>query len=82
MSMETNNIQTVKQEHAEFIQHIEAIEYIERVYMVEDMGSESLELEYIIKIGQHCEELRRLIDKLYETNAQMNELIAYRQQMR
>ena len=42
--METNNIQTVKQEHAEFIQHIEAIEYIERVYMFEDMGSESLEL--------------------------------------
>ena len=76
------DIPALKQERAEFIKHIEAIEYIERVYMVEDMGSESLELEYIIKIGQHCEELRRLIDKLYETNSQMNELIAYRQQMR
>ena len=82
MSMETNNFQAVKQEHAEFIQHIEAIEYIESAYMIEDMGNESLELAYIIRIGEHCEELRRLIDKLYETNSQMNELIAYREQMR
>ena len=80
--MDTNNIQTVKQEHADFIQHIEAIEYIESAYMVEGMGNGSLEQLYIIKIGQHCDELRRLIDKLYETNSQMNELIAYREQMR
>ena len=76
------DIPALKQEHAEFIQHIEAIEYIERVYMVEGMGNGSFEQLYIIKIGQHCDELRRLIDKLYETNSQMNELIAYRQQMR
>lgn len=76
------DIPALKQEHADFIKHIEAIEYIERVYMVEGMGNGSFEQLYIIKIGQHCDELRRLIDKLYETNSQMNELINYREQMR
>ena len=59
--------QTIIQERAKFIYHINEIENISCHYNIEDMGNESSEQEYLMYIEEHCRELRELIDKLYYT---------------
>lgn len=59
------DIETIKKEQEEFINHINEIENIYSVYEIEDMGNESPEQEYLIYIEDHCKELRELINKLY-----------------
>ena len=59
--------QSIIQERAIFIHHINEIENISCVYNIEDMGNESSEQEYLMYIEEHCKELRELIDKLYYT---------------
>ena len=57
--------QNIKDEHEYFIYHLDALENIDSVYNIEDMGNESPEQEYLIYIADHCKELRELINKLY-----------------
>jgi len=62
-----NDTQTIRQEHEQFIYHLNEIEKIHGVYDIEDMGNESPEQEYLMYIEDHCKELRELINKLYHT---------------
>jgi hypothetical protein len=57
--------QNINEEHAHFISHLDALENINSVYRIEDMGNESPEQEYLMYIEDHCQELRDLINKLY-----------------
>jgi len=57
--------QNINEEHAHFISHLDAIENINGVYNIEDMGNESPEQEYLMYIADKCQELRDLINKLY-----------------
>jgi hypothetical protein len=50
----------------QFINHINEIESLTYDYNIEDMGNDSPEQEYIMYIQEHCNELRELIDKLYQ----------------
>lgn len=54
---------TIKEQ---FINHINEIESLSYDYNIEDMGNDSPEQEYIMYIQEHCNELRELIDKLYQ----------------
>ena len=57
--------QNINEEHAHFISHLDALENINSVYCIEDMGNESPEQEYLMYIEDCCNDLRDLINKLY-----------------
>jgi hypothetical protein len=58
--------QTIREEHEQFLYHLSELENIGSVYQIEDMCNESPEQEYIMYIADHCQEIRELIEKLYE----------------
>jgi hypothetical protein len=63
-----NELETIKAEQDNFLNHLEEIESIRWVYNIEDANSynEPIESEYLYYIEDHCRELRELINKLYE----------------
>jgi rRNA-processing protein FCF1 len=63
-----NELEAIKEEQNTFLNHLEEIEAIKCIYNVEGADSihETLECEYLYYIETTCNELRELINKLYE----------------
>jgi len=70
-------IELAKKEQEQFIYHINELENLSNSYIIEDMGNESTEQEYIMYIEDQCKELRQLIDKLYKTKLYMIKHVKY-----
>jgi hypothetical protein len=74
-----NELETIKAEKDNFLNHIEEIESIKLVYNIEGANSfnETLESEYLYYIENTCNELRDLINKLYEEKIRILSLTRY-----